>query len=151
MKRCKYTMVRYSKTIFTVNYTNIFAFSLILGKSNKNIFGVNHTHTFCKLNHFINISNIYGIAMKSHNLWKRVSKFMPKKFYEIDPLIKIWINLWTKMFYQICLWRCNQCKIRINSKQNQSRGQCYKTFCCGNLLSFHGNTIILCYKAILPW
>ncbi len=26
-----------------------------------------------------------------------------------------------------------------------------KTFYRGNLLPFHGNTIILCYKAILPW
>jgi hypothetical protein len=30
-------------------------------------------------------------------------------------------------------------------------GQCYKTFYHGNLLPFHGNTIILCYQAILPW
>ncbi len=30
-------------------------------------------------------------------------------------------------------------------------GQCYKTFYRSNLLPFHGNTIILCYKAILPW
>jgi hypothetical protein len=30
-------------------------------------------------------------------------------------------------------------------------GQCYKTFYSGNLLPFHGITIILCYKAILPW
>ncbi len=26
-----------------------------------------------------------------------------------------------------------------------------RLFYRGNLLSFHGNTIILCYKAILPW
>jgi hypothetical protein len=32
-----------------------------------------------------------------------------------------------------------------------SRGQCYKTFYCGNLPPFHGNTIILCYKARLAW
>ncbi len=32
-----------------------------------------------------------------------------------------------------------------------TRGQCYKTFYRGNLLPFHGNTIILCYKAILFW
>ncbi len=30
-------------------------------------------------------------------------------------------------------------------------GQCYKTFYRSNLLPFHGNTIILGYKAILPW
>jgi hypothetical protein len=28
--------------------------------------------------------------------------------------------------------------------------QCYKTFYSGNLLPFHGHTIILCYKATLP-
>ncbi len=29
--------------------------------------------------------------------------------------------------------------------------QCYKTFYHGNLLPFHGHTVILCYKAKLPW
>jgi hypothetical protein len=28
-------------------------------------------------------------------------------------------------------------------------GHCYKTFYSGNLQSFHGNTIILCFKAML--
>ncbi len=32
-----------------------------------------------------------------------------------------------------------------------TRGQCYKTFYRSNLPPFHGNTVILCYKAILPW
>jgi hypothetical protein len=27
----------------------------------------------------------------------------------------------------------------------------YKTVYRGNLPPFHGNTIILCYKAVLPW
>jgi hypothetical protein len=27
-------------------------------------------------------------------------------------------------------------------------GLCYKTFCRGNLPPFHGNTVILCYKAL---
>ncbi len=39
-----------------------------------------------------------------------------------------------KTFYKIDTW-----------------GQCYKTFYHSNLLPFHGNTTILCYKAILPW
>jgi hypothetical protein len=38
-------------------------------------------------------------------------------------------------------------KIKILS----TRGQCYKTFYCDNLPPFHGNTVILCYKAELPW
>ncbi len=29
--------------------------------------------------------------------------------------------------------------------------QCYKTFYPGNLPPFHGGTVILCYKATLPW
>jgi hypothetical protein len=33
----------------------------------------------------------------------------------------------------------------------QSWCQCYKTFYCGNLLPFQGNTLILCYKMILLW
>jgi hypothetical protein len=33
---------------------------------------------------------------------------------------------------------------------NNPWGQCYKNFYRGNLPPFHGNTIILCYKAILP-
>jgi hypothetical protein len=35
--------------------------------------------------------------------------------------------------------------------KSDTRGQCYKTFYRGNLPPFHGNTIILCYKAILLW
>jgi hypothetical protein len=31
------------------------------------------------------------------------------------------------------------------------RGKCFKAFCRSSLLPFQGNTIILCYKAILPW
>ncbi len=31
------------------------------------------------------MSNIYGIFMKRSSLQNRVSKFMPKKFYEIHP------------------------------------------------------------------
>ncbi len=31
------------------------------------------------------------------------------------------------------------------------RAQCYKTFYHGYLPPFHGHTIILCYKATLPW
>jgi len=53
--------------------------------------------------------------------------------------------------------RLNFEKITIQNKYSKiSRGkeiraQCYKTLYCGKLLPFHGNTIILCYKAILPW
>ncbi len=45
----------------------------------------------------MNMSNIYGIVAKTSSLQNRVSKFMPKKFYEID--------LWTKrgLVVQPCL------------------------------------------------
>ncbi len=32
-----------------------------------------------------------------------------------------------------------------------TRRQCYKTFYGGNIPQFHGNTVILCYKATFPW
>jgi hypothetical protein len=47
-------------------------------------FSSKFSHTFCKLDRFININNIYSIAMKWSSLQKRVSKFTPKMFYEID-------------------------------------------------------------------
>jgi hypothetical protein len=45
-------------------------------------------------------------------------------------------------------------KLHLESKEclkNKHQGQCYKTFYRCNLLPFLGNTIILRYKAILPW
>ncbi len=41
---------------------------------------------FCKLDRFINIINIYGIAMERPSLQNRVSKFTPKKFFLYWPL-----------------------------------------------------------------
>ncbi len=46
---------------------------------------------------------------------------------------------------------CALSEEKPNEALSFTRGQCYKTFYCSNLLPFHGNTIILCYKAILPW
>jgi hypothetical protein len=43
------------------------------------------TYTFGKQDHFINIINICSIEIKRSSLQNRESKFMPKKFYEIDP------------------------------------------------------------------
>jgi hypothetical protein len=48
-----------------------------------NYFRVNLLALFCKLDHFIKISNIYGIFIKRSRLQNRVSEFTPKKFYEI--------------------------------------------------------------------
>jgi hypothetical protein len=47
-------------------------------------FRVNLLTFFCKPDHFINISNVYSIAIT-----KRVIKITPKKFYEIDSWFKI--------------------------------------------------------------
>ncbi len=46
-----------------------------------NYSGVNLLTFFCKIDHFVNISNIYAIAMKRSSLHNRISKFPPKKFY----------------------------------------------------------------------
>ncbi len=43
------------------------------------------------------------------------------------------VNYGGKIFYNIGSW-----------------GQCYKTLYHGNLPPFHGNTVVLRYKAILP-
>jgi hypothetical protein len=45
------------------------------------------TYSFCKLDLFIEIQQIQLIFIK----WslQKVSKFMPKKFYEIDPWVRI--------------------------------------------------------------
>ncbi len=58
---------------------------LIPGVDLIKLFWSKCTHTFCKLDHCINTSNIYSIVMKRYSLQNRVSKFAPKKFYEIDP------------------------------------------------------------------
>jgi len=51
------------------------------------LFGVNLLTLLCKLDHLINISNICSIGMKRSSLQNRVSKFTPKKFYEIESLL----------------------------------------------------------------
>ncbi len=45
------------------------------GKISKNYLGVNLLTLLCKLDHFINISNTYGIAMKRPSLRKSHSEF----------------------------------------------------------------------------
>ena len=45
----------------------------------------------------------------------------------------------------------NEEKMTNTFDEVTARAQCYKTFYHGNLLPFHGHTVILCYKAILPW
>ncbi len=49
------------------------------------LFTVNLLTLFGKLDHFINISNIYSIFMKRSSFQNRVSKFTPKKFMRSTP------------------------------------------------------------------
>jgi hypothetical protein len=59
-----------------------------LGVDLTKLFCVQLLTLFCKLDHFINVRNICFIGMKRSSLQYRISKFTPKKFYEIDP----WLN-----------------------------------------------------------
>ncbi len=92
---------------------------MIPGVNLVNLFWHKFTRTFCKLVHFITISNICCIVMKRYSLQKRVSKFMSKKFYEIDPwwlcithflrlrslilLLNLWHfkSIWAPLFRQL--------------------------------------------------
>ncbi len=66
------------------------------------LFGVNLLTVFCKLDNFINVSNIYGIALKRPSLQKELVNLCPKKIYGIDP----WFDInCAKMFYSIDQWR----------------------------------------------
>ncbi len=61
---------------------------------------------FCKLDHFIDIRNICFISMKWSSLQKRVTKFAPKEFYEIDPRLRLHSN--TRLARTKNLGRCNK-------------------------------------------
>jgi hypothetical protein len=57
-----------------------------------------------------------------------------------------------KIILSKCLCFKNLSVALLNNKlERWSWAQCYKTLYRGLLPPFHGNTIILCYKAILPW
>ncbi len=66
-----------------INWTTLFYPGINLIK----LFAINLLTLFCKLDHFINVDIILLCGEKTH-LLKRVSTFAPKKFYEIDPLVK---------------------------------------------------------------
>jgi hypothetical protein len=55
----------------------------------------------------------------------------------------------SKKKFKICDNKMRE--VRYEPKLFAIRCQCYKTFYRGNLPPFHGNSIILCYKHILPW
>ncbi len=55
------------------------------------------SHTTIKLDHFINIINFYGIAVKRSSLQNRVTKFTPKSFMRSTPVDNV-IKLFSPYF-----------------------------------------------------
>ncbi len=93
---------------------------------------------------------------RSSLLWTFVN-YGCKKFYNIGPrrMALLWKNL-GQCYKPFWYHNTQRNDIQHNDTLHEELicdtwGQCYKTFYRGNLLPFHGNTIILCYKAILPW
>ncbi len=50
------------------------------------LFSTKFAHTFCELDHFINLSNICYIAMKRTNLQKECVNLCQKSFYDRNPV-----------------------------------------------------------------
>jgi hypothetical protein len=74
--------VKYNKSLCLISFT------IKLNKPGVDLiklFWLNFTYSFWKLDLFIEMQQIYLIFIKWYSLQKRVSKFTPKKFYEIDP------------------------------------------------------------------
>jgi hypothetical protein len=80
------------------NSVNIYLFVLTLSKTLKvgapgvnltKLFWHKFTHTFCKLDYFLNMINICCHAWERSSLQKRVSKFSQKKFYEMGPSFQL--------------------------------------------------------------
>ncbi len=70
-----------------------------------------------------------GTVVNYHGIFITLAK-IPQYF---NPIKSIYHSKLQHYFYKIGPW-----------------SQCYKTFYHGNLPPFHGDTVILCYKAILP-
>ncbi len=64
----------------------------ILSKG-RSFFWRKFTNSFCKLELFIKMPQILLMFIKWSSLHKSVSKFTPKKFYEIDPWLAIEASL----------------------------------------------------------
>jgi hypothetical protein len=81
------------------------------------------THIFCKLDRFINAYNNCLSAVKRSSLQTRVSKLMPKKFYEIDSwfahvMIKLARDQHSSLF-------CLRVSVKKNSFNIDTYCQCY--------------------------
>ncbi len=86
--------------------------------STQPLFQSKFTHIFLKLDHFINISNIYGFFMKRSSLQTRVSKFTPKKFYEFDPWLLEFLSTACPAMYHASFAVCqNNTKLGVFKEQ----------------------------------
>ena len=85
---------QFKATILQSKLTQTRVFEVVcfihLGSISSNYFRVNLLTLFCKLDHFINIGNIYGIFMERSSLQNRVSKFMPKSFMRSTHGCALW-------------------------------------------------------------
>ncbi len=82
--RSEHALLQYQLPIQVRQVTDNLHRSLRPGVDLIKLFGVHLLTLLCKLDHFINISNNISFGMKRSSLQNRVSKFTPKKFYEID-------------------------------------------------------------------
>ncbi len=78
----------------------------------------------------------------------------PKCTYMTEKHLKlVWgVKTWTDISEQNKTWaKFSTLDMggHVYATQLHSWGQCYKTIYCSNLLRFHGNTLILCFKMIL--
>jgi hypothetical protein len=78
------------------------------------LFGRKFTHPFCKLNCFINYYINCRSVVKRSSLQPRVSKFMPKVFYEIDSRSQV---------HKILMPYCRNPKKRIKVTAYHSKSQ----------------------------
>ncbi len=97
---------------------------------------------------FLNVRNTAILEYHGDNiiLYKNVKKSQVVKLLNIEELSKLFPTCTFYFFRYLCLMQ----NLQQHIYNMGTGGHCYKTFCRGNLLSFRGNTIILCYKAILP-
>ncbi len=80
--------------------------------------------------------HIFKVHLHHNEIIKQVGFSVYKQFFKATNLMHIWYGVNTAKGEELNgeLWT-----------------QCYKTFYRCNLPPFHGHTIILCYKATLPW
>ena len=73
---------------------------------------------------------------------------LPRYFYNIGSKLPQYLNPRKSRVFTAVI---NHGKLPHYFYNIVPTAQCYKTFYRSNLPPFHGNSVILCYKAILPW